>query len=259
MVNGALASFPSEADMFPDHGCHGEVALGNLPDEVRKDLAELPGEWLEYDPERSVVVKRHAQPSSGPDLPVITGELVQILAVVPPDLHQAIPGGDFFVHTSDTKQFVRLHVQPGGVLELQWAHPDFASASRSPYKGRSDTPLDPYYHRLNGTVTFRGRDKDAAARVLELADTWEGLYPEGDCKVVEEGDLTRLELIDLNLDAHLLVDRLLEVAETKTLDGGFVVTAFGREVRPEDSLRVLFDVGEVYVQHPVLWPDTAHA
>ena len=42
MVNGALASFPSEADMFPDHGCHGEVALGNLPDEVRKDLAELP-------------------------------------------------------------------------------------------------------------------------------------------------------------------------------------------------------------------------
>jgi hypothetical protein len=245
--------------MFPDHGCHGEVALGSIPDDVREQLAALPGEWLEYDPDRSIVVKRHAQPSSGPDLPVIAGELVQILATIPAELHQAIPGGDFFVHTTDTRQFVRLHVQPGGVLELQWAHPDFAAASRSPYRGRSETPLDPYYHRLNGTVQFRPATEGAAESVLELADTWEGLYPEGECKVVTEGELTSIELRDLNLDAHLLIERLQGVSAEGSLEGEFVVTAFGREVRPEDSLRVIFDAGETLVQHPVLWPDNAHA
>jgi hypothetical protein len=245
--------------MFPDHGCHGEVALGNIPEDVRNELAALPGEWLEYDPDHSVVVKRHAQPSSGPDLPVIAGELVQILATVPAELHQAIPGGDFFVHTTDTRQFVRLHVQPGGVLELQWAHPDFGAASRSPYRGRSETALDPYYHRLNGTVKFRALAPGAAESVLELADTWEGLYPEGECRVVTEGEVATIELLDLNLDAHLLIERLQEVSEEGSLDGEFVVTAFGREVRPEDSLRVIFEKGETLVQHPVLWPDNAHA
>ena len=61
------------------------------------------------------------------------------------------------------------------------------------------------------------------------------------------------------LHMTMLIERLQEVAAPGTLDGGFVVTAFGREVRPEDSLRVLFDAGETFVQHPVLWPDTAHA
>jgi len=245
--------------MFPDHGCRGEVALGNIPDAVRTQLTGLPGEWLEYDPDRSVVVKRHAQPSAGPDLQVIAGELVQILATVPAELHQGIPGGDFFVHTSDTRQFVRLHVQPGGVIELQWAHPDFAAASRSPYRGRSETPLDPYYHRLNGTVKFRPGAAGAAESVLELAGSWEGLYPEGDCKVVTEGESCTVELRDLNLDAHLLIEWLQEAAAAGSLEGEFVVTAFGREVRPEDSLRVIFEGGETLVQHPVLWPDNAHA
>ena len=241
--------------MFPDHGCTGEVALDNLPDEIHDRLADLPGEWLEYEPERSVVVKRHAQPSSGPDLPVIAGELVQILAVVPAELHQAIPGGDFFVHDADTRQYVRLHVQPGGVLELQWAHPEYAASSRHAYRGRSETSIDPYYQRLNGRVSLCGRDADAGARVLELADSWEGLYPGGDCRVVAEGAVTTIELCDLNLDAHLLVERLAEVAAEGTLDGGFEVTRFGRDIRPEESLRIVFERGEVWVQHPVLWPE----
>lgn len=243
--------------MFGDHGCTGEVALGNLPDEIREQLAGLPGEWLEYEVDRSVVVKRHAQPSSGPDLPVIAGELVQILAVVPPELHQAIPGGDFFVHDADTRQYVRLHVQPGGVLELQWAHPDYAASSRHAYRGRTETAIDPYYQCLNGRVSFRGRDAQAGHRVLELSDAWEGLYPGGECRVVAEGAVTTIDLRDLNLDAHLLVDRLLEVAAEGTLDGGFEVTSFGREVRPEDSLRVVFERGQAFVQHPVLWPSPA--
>ena len=140
-----------------------------------------------------------------------------------------------------------------------WLGTVFAAASRSPYRGRSETPLDPYYHRLNGDVRFRPATEDGGAAVLELADTWEGLYPEGDCKVVAEGELTTIELRDLNLDAHLLIEKLQEVATEGSLEGEFVVTAFGREVRPEDSLRVIFEAGETLVQHPVLWPDTAHA
>lgn len=245
--------------MFADHGCTGEVALGNLPEDVRDALASLDGEWLEYEPDRSVVVKRHAQPSTGPDLPVIAGELVQILATVPAELHQAIPGGDFFVHCSATRQYVRLHVQPAGVLELRWAHPDYAASSRHAYQGRVETAVDPYYQRLNGRVSFRGRDADAGQRVLALADSWEGLYPGGECKVVAEGAVTTIELRDLNLDAHLLIECFGEVAVEGTLDGGFEVTSFGREVRPEESLRVVFESGQAWVQHPVLWPEPAIA
>lgn len=242
--------------MFPDHGCHGEVAFGDLPLSVRERLAALPGEWLEYDPERSVVLKRHAQPSAGPDLPVITGELVQLLAVVPTDLHAAMPGGDFYVHTSDTRQFVRLHVQPGGGLQLLWARPEFDDAVVQPYEGRSATALDPYYHRLEGLVTFGG-DAEAAKQVLDLADTWEGLYPEGDCVATSENEAVTVRLSDLNLDAHLLIERLQQVAAPGSLEGGFVVTAFGREIRPEESLRVVFQGGQTLVQRPVLWPEPA--
>ena len=245
--------------MFSDHGCNGEVALGDLPAEVRDELAALPGEWLEYDSDRSAVVKRHAQPSAGPDLPVITGELVQILAMIPPEHHEAIPGGIFYVHTIDTKQFVRLNVQQGGGLELKWAHPDFAASIKHAYEGRSETALDPHYHRLDGRVSFKGAQESAAARVLELADTWEGLYPEGECTIIDDATVSTIELKALNLDAHLLIERLQEVAEPGTLEGGFIVTAFGREIRPEESLRVIFDAGKTLVQHPVLWSDTATA
>jgi hypothetical protein len=76
---------------------------------------------------------------------------------------------------------------------------------------------------------------------------------------VTEGEVVKVQLRDLNLDAHLLIERLQSVAQEGTLEGEFVVTAFGREVRPEDSLRVIFEAGRTLVQHPVLWPDTANA
>lgn len=245
--------------MFPDHGCHGEVALNELPKDVEGRLNAMPGEWLEFELETRRIVVRHAQPSSGPDLPVIVGELVQMLALIPPDRHEDVRGGDFFVHTYDTGQFVRLHVEPGGALRIQWAKPDFAQASKKAWSGREDIAIDPTVHRLDGRVVFASKDAEGAARrIRELADTFEGLYPQGDCTTNADTASGRVELSmdELNLDATLLVDLLREVATEGTLDGRFGVTAFGREVMPEESARIVFDEGEVFVQHPVLWPSS---
>lgn len=245
--------------MFPDHGCHGEVTLDELPEDVEQRLNAMPGEWLEFELETRRIVVRHAQPSSGPDLPVIVGELVQMLAIIPPERHDAIGGGDFFVHTYDTGQFVRLHVEAGGALRIQWARPDFARASKKAYAGRQDVTIDPPVQRLDGRVVFVTKDAESAARrIQELADTFEGLYPAGDCATVADVDGGRVELTmdAVNLDATLLVDLLREIATEGTLDGRFGVTAFGREVMPEESARIVFDAGEVFVQHPVLWPSS---
>ena len=218
--------------MYSDHGCHGEIALGSLPEEIQRKLEALPGVWLEYEAKSGRVLVRHAQPTSGPDLPLIAGELVQMLAQVPVELHEQVPGGSFFVHTLDTAQYVRLHVEQGGVLRLQWARPDFAGSSKERYKGREDISLDPHYHRLNGAVRLRAADAVSAAASLGRVD---------------------LVMRDLNLDAHLLVERLVNLAQPGTLEGRFTVSSFG-EAEPEHDLRIVFEQKDVFVQRPTLWP-----
>lgn len=246
--------------MFPDHGCNGEVTIGSLPTEVEERLASLPGEWLEFEIETRRIVVRHAQPSSGPDLPVIVGELVQMLAEIPPELHGTVGGGDFFVHTYDTGQFVRLHVEKGGVMSLQWAHPDFARAAKKQYAGGEEISIDPPVQRLDGRVVFEAADPSAAAAKLQvLADGFEGLYPQGECSTIADDASGRVEITmdALNLDAAALIGMLIELARPGSLNGRFRVTAFGREIMPEESLRMVFESGEVYVQHPVLWPESS--
>jgi len=244
--------------VFPDHGCHGEVALGSLPTEVEERLASLPGEWLEFEIETRRIVVRHAQPSSGPDLPVIVGELVQMLAEIPAELHRNVTGGDFFVHTYDTGQFVRLHVETGGVMSLQWAQPDFARSTKKAYGGGDEISIDPPVQRLDGRVVLETSDPSgAAAKLQALADEFEGLYPQGECRTIADDSSGRVEVTmeALNLDAAQLIDTLGHLARSGSLNGRFRVTAFGREIMPEESLRVVFESGEVFVQHPVLWPE----
>lgn len=244
--------------MFSDHGCRGRVELGALPEEIESRLVSLPGEWLEFEPESDAVVVRHAQPSSGPDLPVIAGELVQILSLVPPELHREIAGGDFYVHTHDTGQFVRLHVAPGGALHIEWANPDFAAGETHPYRGRVETQLDPVVQRIDGRVCLRATDPEAVAAELQrLADHFEGLYPEGECRFETTDDTLVVGLRALNLDAHLLLGVLEEHALEGSLEGGFTVTAFGREVLPEESLQIVFEGGRTLVRRPLLWSDAA--
>jgi hypothetical protein len=118
--------------------------------------------------------------------------------------------------------------------------------------------VDPEIQRLNGVVSFEARDPEAAVvAVQDLAETFEGLYPAGDCVLRAPGEgKVEVSLEDVNLDAALLIELLRELAEAGTLSGRFQVSSFGTVI-PENQRRVLFEGGEVLVQHPLLWPETS--
>jgi hypothetical protein len=237
-------------------GCHGRVVIGELPQELGRRLARFPGEWLEYDPTSGAIVIAHVQPSTGPILPTVTVELVRILSEIPYELQSDIQGGDFFVHTEEpATQLVRLKVEAGGALHIQWAHPEYAGAAKRPYQGKDDLPTPEWEQRLNGNLKLEADDPGAAATSLQnLADTYEGLYPEGDflASASGEGNEVTVTMAEVNLDAALLVDRLRDVSRPGTLEGRFEVGSFADFV-PENLVRFVFDGGEVQVQMPLLW------
>ena len=242
--------------MFYDTGCYGAVMLGELPEEVQERLAALPGDWLEYDAPTGMIVVRHIQPSAGPSLPHIAGELVRILAELPEAAQAEVPGGELFAHT-ETSQLVRLKVEAGGALKIEWAHPDYEKARPQPWQGERLEIVEPRVQRLNGRVTFATQDPARAVRELEtLADTYEGLYPEGELVVTPDPSRpgVSLEVRDLNLDVLLLVDALRRLAAAGSLAGHIEVSSFAT-VYPEQHLRFVFRDGAPWVQRPVLWED----
>jgi hypothetical protein len=119
--------------------------------------------------------------------------------------------------------------------------------------------IDPEVQRLDGSVVFRAADPEgAAAAVQDLADTYEGLYPEGDfVATATGGPSVELTMTGVNLDAVRLVDLLLGLAAPRSLTGRFQVSSFGTFL-PESQVRFLFEGGKVWVQHPLLWSDTSH-
>jgi len=244
--------------MFYDAGCYGRVALGELPESVQQRLGGLPGEWLEFDPVLETIVVRHIQPSAGPCLPTIAGELVRMLSEIPAAAQAGMPGGDLFVHTEGDAQLVRLRVEPGGALRIEWAHPDYAKAKPQLWKGARVEMVEPRVQRLNGAVTFACADPSKAARELAaLADGYEGLYPEGDLVVKADQASGRVaaDVRDLNVDVLLLVERLQQLAAAGSLVGDIEVSSFAAIV-PEQHLRFVFDDGKTWVQRPVLWGGT---
>jgi hypothetical protein len=243
--------------MFYDQGCIGRVELGPIPEALSQRLCAVPGEWLEFDPPSGAIVVRHVEPTPSRHLPAIVHELVRIFAEIPPELHPTIPGGDLFVHTADERgQLVRVRVDPGGAIRIQWAHPNFKRALRRPYSGGGEIVIDPEVQQLNGTVAFRARDPgDAARAVEEMIHGFEGLYPVGDCSVrVTDDGVVDLKMKEANLDAAQLVDLLQGLAEPRSLSGRFEVSSFGT-VLPEHRIRFLFEDGKIWVQHPLLWAD----
>jgi hypothetical protein len=241
--------------MFYDTGCYGQVLLGDLPDGVRQRVAALPGDWLEYDAAMGSIVVRHIQPSAGPCLPTIAGELIRMLSEIPEASRDAIPGGELFVHTERSAQLVRLRVEAGGAVGIEWAHPDYTTARPQLYTGARLEMVEPRVQRLNGRVAFTTAEPAHATRRLEtVADTYEGLYPEGDLVVTADparGSVAA-EIRDLNLDALLLVETLQELAAPGSLAGDIEVSSFAAVV-PEQQLRFLFKDGMTWVQRPVLW------
>ena len=243
--------------MFYDQGCFGRVDLGDLPSDVASRLSQIPGEWLEFDSPSGAIVVRHVEPTSTHHLPAIAFELVRLFAELPAEFHGEIPGGAFFVHTEGEKgQLIRLRVERGGAIHIRWAHPSFKQATRQPYGGPGELEIDPEVQRLDGEVTFSAEDPEtAAANVQDLADTFEGLYPEGDFLAEPTGEgRVKVTMKEVNLDASLLVQRMTELASKGSLAGRFQVSSFGTVI-PETQRRILFQDGEVFVQQPLLWPD----
>ncbi len=241
--------------MFYDTGCYGGVALGELTDCAQQRLAAVPGEWLEFDAPTGMIVVRHIQPTAGPCLPTIAGELVRMLAEIPEESRAGIPGGELFVHTEKSGQLVRLKVERGGALRIEWAHPDYTHARPKRYKGERLEIVEPRVQRLNGTVTFTTKDAVGAAKELQaLADGYEGLYPEGDLAIERGKGAVTVEVRDLNLDVLLLLERLQALAAKGTLAGHIDVSSFAT-VYPEQHLRFVFKDGAPWVQRPVLWED----
>jgi len=243
--------------MFYEEGCHGRVVVGPLREEIRAALAALPGEWLEYDAPSGAIVVRHIQPTSAPSLPTIAHELVRMLSEIPVDLHDAILGGDFFVHTEDSPHLVRLRVERGGSVRISWAQPRYTETRRAPYRSEAQIPVEPVVCRLNGGVTFTAPDPAKAARdVQRLADTYEGLYPEGHFHAATDAatGTVRVEMRDANLDARLLVARLSALATAGSVTGAVEVSSFD-ERRPDDRVRLVFQGGETWVQEPYLFDE----
>ncbi len=253
--------------MFYDVGCYGQVALGHLGAETERRLSAVPGDWLEFDAPAGNIVVRHIQPTAGPCLPTIAGELVRMLSEVPEASQAAIPGGDLFVHTEVGARLVRLRVEAGGAVKIEWAHPDYARSRPRVYApGAPLEMVEPQVQRLNGKVALEAADPTGASRELQaLADGYEGLYPEGDLLATAtrggaggggggRGGQVAVEVRDLNLDARLLVERLQALAIPGTLTGQIEVSSFAAIV-PEQQLRFVFDDGQTWVQRPVLWQD----
>jgi hypothetical protein len=246
--------------MYHDQGCHGRVAIGPLPNAVSACLAGLPGEWLDYDPAAEAIVVRHVQPTSAPCLPTIVSELVRMLGSIPVELHGAIGGGDLLIHTEDSPHVVRLRVEAGGTLRLNWAHPCFSGAARRPFSNAA-VGIDAVFCRLTGQVTLGATDPArAAAELQRLADTFEGLYPEGDFQASADRThgTVRVHMQDANVDIRLLADRLLRVAAPGTAEGAIEVGTFD-ERYPDDRVRVVFGDGRAWLEEPALFDESAAA
>jgi hypothetical protein len=244
--------------MFHEMGCHGRIAVGPLGSELAARLARMPGEWLEYDVPSGAIVVRHIQPTSAPSLPTITAELVRMLSEIPLEAHPGIVGGELFIQTEDSPHLVRIRVTSGGGVRLDWAHADFARGRKQPFTDNQQIPVDAVYCRLNGTVAFGATDAARVARELQrTADTYEGLYPEGDFRAqVGEPEQVQVTMRDVNLDVRLLIGRVQELATAGSPRGSVDVTSFD-DRHPDDRVRVLFEDGNVWVQEPYYWPDPA--
>jgi hypothetical protein len=241
--------------MLYDQGCYGRVELSQLPDDIKDRLAALEGEWLEFDAASDTIVVRHIEPTTAPRLPTIVGELVQMLSEIPGNLHARIAGGDFFVHSEATSQFARVRVDQGGTLRVNWAHPQFSQAQKRPWGGGAETSIDTWAQRLDGSLSFQADDASAVARELQdLADEFEGLYPEGAFEARADGERVVVEMTEVNLAVQPLLERAVRHARPRTLSGRVAVSSF-EESEPEQNVRFILEHGEVWVQRPLLWQE----
>ena len=83
--------------------------------------------------------------------------------------------------------------------------------------------------------------------------TFDGLYPEGECRVTTgAGGSVQADLAGVNLDVDLLIKALERLASPGSLVGQVDVSSFAGEA-PERYARFVFESGRTSIQRPVLW------
>jgi hypothetical protein len=239
--------------MLQDLGCHGKIAVGTLPPDTVAALEQLSGDWLEYDHDTGAIVVRQVQPTSAPIVPTVTSELVHMLATIPFELQEQLAGGELLIHTEDLGRLVRITVDPGGALHVEWAHPNYAGTEKHPFDG-SKIQIERYEQRLSGQITLEADDPAAAANALQqIADTFEGLYPEGSFQSTPTGNgSVKITMEDVNLDIQELMNTLDAHAKPNSVRGRVALGSF-KDAVPEHLLRVVFEDGKVWMQQPLLW------
>ncbi len=213
----------------------------------------MSGDWLEYDHDTGAIVVRQVQPTSAPIVPTVTSELVHMLAAIPFELQEQLAGGEFLIHTEDLGRLVRITVEPGGALHVEWAHPNYAGAKKRPFDG-SKIQIERYEQRLSGMITLEADNPAAAAEALQqIADTFEGLYPDGGFQSTPIGNgSVKITMEDVNLDIQELMNALEAHAKPNSVQGRVALGSF-KDAVPEYLLRVIFEDGKVWMQQPLLW------
>jgi hypothetical protein len=236
--------------MQADLECQGKVALGRLPEEVAKQLSRFSGNWLEFDTCENAIVVRHVQPTGCPAMSGIPCELIAILDLLPVSVRDAVPGGDLYIIGRETDQLVRLRVARGE-MRIQWIHPDYSASDTITFDEAMED-FNPRTGRINGVARFGGSSSTAMA-LETFIDQFEGLYPEGDISITEEGPICRARFSDVNMGPQELVGKLQEITDpADSLEADLDVSSFAHRAI-DRRFRIVIRKGQVQVLKPSLW------
>lgn len=228
--------------------CDGKIVIGSLPAEATERLLSLSGNWLEYTPEENAIIVKHVQPAGCPPLAAIPCELISLLDAVSPKQRAAMPGGAIYIRTG--AETLRVLVEHGEV-RVQWPHEDYSHSTIVSLESASEG-LNPCQARVNGWARFSGA-VDAAFRLQEFVDRFEGLYPEGDLNFSTSGNSVYVEFKQVNIGPLPLVACLQSLADPpNSLQAGLEVGSFAPGAMEMD-FQIRISEGRAQALRPALW------
>lgn len=229
--------------------CSGEIVVGALAAETRERLAELGGEWLEYDPRSGKVVVRHVQPGGTPALSAIPAELIAIFESMDTEERERMAGGTLLVRDR-TGVVLRLVVE-AGEIRIQWPREDWTHAVEVPLE-EALAAIEAVSARVTGAVRFNA-PPGARAKLVEFVESFEGLYPDGDLRLDREGSQVEVEFRGINVGPEELLGKLSELAEPRqSLAGELEIGSFVPNALERD-FRLSLSEGRVTAERPALW------
>jgi hypothetical protein len=229
--------------------CGGEIAVGELSPATRERLAQLGGEWLEYDAPAGRVVVRHVQPGGAPALQAVPAEAIAILEALAPEERERVRGGTLVVRDR-TGVALRLVIDAGEV-RIQWPREDWTHAVEVPV-ALALGAVEPTSARVSGALRFSA-PPGARARLVEFVERFEGLYPDGDLRLDRDGAEVRVELCGINVGPRELLAELRGLAQPpQSLAGALEIGSFVPNALERD-FRLTIAAGEARAERPALW------